>query len=172
MTDDGHSLRPWVRDISTRLVTDDDHGTHFGHHPQFATRDKGASWTYRRIAVPGDRLVCAAGDIGVRADCHGLRHDLRIGDDLRGVRFTYLVDRIRELLASAVDLVLLPCVHRIVQLMRLGRAAIYDLSGPMMLEPFGERAWVREGNFRYLALLLLGAQIVEGFDWTRILRLG
>lgn len=172
MHDDGRPAPPWVRDISTRLITDDDHGTHFGHLPEFATRDKRITWSYRRIAVPGDRLTCATADIGARDGRGGLRADLRLGDDLRGIRLGYLVTRIREILGADHDLALLPCVRRLVELMKIGRSGIYDLSAPMMLEPAGERVWVRDGNCRYLALLLLGAQIVEGFDWTRIARQG
>lgn len=170
MEGDDFALPIGVRYISTRLVFDDEHARHFGPRIASGNRRPDAVWIYPRIEAPAEALTCRTSNIGETHAPGGLCRALPDTGDLRGQKLALIAERIAHALAAAPDVPAAPAIQRILGFVALGPGAIYQIADPMLLELDGGEVLVREGCQRYLALLLLGARTVEGYDWSRVTR--
>jgi hypothetical protein len=161
------SPTPEIEQLGSTVVSDADHGQHFGHHQQFRDRYAGVSWTYDKIRVSASTLVCQYSKLGDGQCPGGLAGLLGVGS-LFGVRLVSIAAGIRERVEADAVLAKHPLIQKIGGLMVLGAAGIYGLPQQMMLNPGSSAVDVIEGNHRYLALILLGEDRVTGVDWSRI----
>jgi len=157
-----------IEQLGCQVMPDAEHRRHFGHHFRFRDRNAGTSWTYHRIRVPIESLLCRYGNVGEGDYPGGLGAILGLAASLIGVDLRRIAERIRERIAEEPVIAKHPLIQKVGSLAVLGTAGIYQLPQPLMLEPCHNGVDVIEGNHRYLALILLGETRVDGFDWSRI----
>ena len=126
------SERLEIREISTGLVADEDHGRDFGHHPQFRTRYSSAHWSYTRIEVPATSLRCRYGNLGTNLTPGGITAALGTpAVSLLGTPLVDLADQIRARAQTTPGFLNEIAIQKVIQLMLLGGPALYALPQAM-----------------------------------------
>jgi hypothetical protein len=161
---------PQVIDPSeTVVVSDEEHGRFFGHHLRFRERYGGVRWRYHSTSASAGRLLCRYTNIADAYSPGGIAR--AVGWEGRPLNDRPLIEvahAIRDAVRADATVLAYPVVSRLTQLVFMGADAIYQLEQPLMLEYTDHKVFVREGNHRYLALLLLGEDPVRGYDWNSI----
>jgi hypothetical protein len=165
LVDRGDNDRQYTQhDVGERQLSVRDWREHFGHLPETAPRLIDSVLAAKYIGVPASSLRCMYPRLG-----GGDSPDLMsaIGNpsrDLTGVPFVEIAEQLRIALDSGQADSCSRSVRNIQHFMTLGIEAIYALPQTMLLLPTTKCVFVREGNHRCIALLLIGAADIVGVD--------